>query len=335
MKKLFIVIVGVFIIGAIVATLYVSIQKKTDIKPLSNTVKQSSQTEAKIYEETVLDKPKEMKRIVFNEKQSFDINKLKDTIEISFYEGSIKRTIKNSEYIQKFSNGIVNAKFHLPAGCPFDKQMEVKLKSGETIDMLIAGDDCDTILVNDNVFQIGNEMKSFIHDTSKKCNFDWWQWEKKPDSKLEQTDLEQIVSDYLIQHNIPRYGRGQVEFEVHHTFGTEVNGQETTLYLDTFFDVYTLNGDTLEHKSGGNEQVVMVVEKSSDGQYTVKSYKSPIDGGGQIDDIKKMFPKQISEKILNQEENNNLHREMAKQMEGKVKDWLKQQGKENAQIKIY
>jgi hypothetical protein len=117
--------------------------------------------------------------VKFHTKQNFNINKLKDTVEIAFYDDKRKCLIKDKEYIRKFSSGITKAEFWGPAGCGFYNNMDITLKSGEVIRCLVAGDACDTLFIDGNVFEIGNEMRLLIHEIANKCDFNWWPWENK------------------------------------------------------------------------------------------------------------------------------------------------------------
>lgn len=131
-------------------------------------------------------------------------------------------------------------------------------------------------------------------------------------------EMNEEISNYIIQKYSTIYYDSQKRFEVHKIYGTEESDDSITVYMYSYFGGFN-KSTGLENQSGHSLPAVIRLQKKSDGGYSVTHYTEPKDGSLYQSSLKKMFPKKYLEIVQHDTGNiNDLHQEM----DIKVKQWL-------------
>lgn len=130
-------------------------------------------------------------------------------------------------------------------------------------------------------------------------------------------EMNEEISNYIIQKYSTVYIDTEKRFEVHKVYGTEQTNDSITVYMYSYFGGFN-KSTGLKNQAGHSLPAVIRLQKKSDG-YSVTRYMEPKDGSLYQSSLKKMFPKKYLEIAQRDTGNiNDLHQEM----DSKVKQWL-------------
>ena len=116
--------------------------------------------------------------------------------------------------------------------------------------------------------------------------------------ELSSEKLDEIISQAVLSR-ATGYMDGEFVTEGHIILGKEEKGNNVKVYTVASLGVYGFENGIFTTVSGsGSIPTVMEFEANIQGEWELKEYKEPMDGGGYGDSIKKMFPKKIYEEIF-------------------------------------
>jgi hypothetical protein len=132
-------------------------------------------------------------------------------------------------------------------------------------------------------------------------------------------EIDNIISDYIIQNSSKVYANTDRSFEVHRIYGTSEKNGVISVYLHSYFGGF--NKKTGNVMQGGHSlPALMKIKKDSSG-YSVVEYQEPKDGDLYKSSLEKMFPERYSKMELQRKGKIN---DLEKEMDEKVNRWLKQ-----------
>ncbi|AOT70942.1 hypothetical protein [Geosporobacter ferrireducens] len=137
------------------------------------------------------------------------------------------------------------------------------------------------------------------------------------DSEVDKTNMDEVISDYIIRYVNVLHKPTEKQFEEHRIYGIEEKADRITVYLFSIFDGYSFSDGYFKNLAYSTRYVVIELEKKN-GQFEVVNYKDSVVS----EDVKKMFPTEYAEKALN-EKPKDLH----DAIKSKVELWLKSQGR--------
>lgn len=116
----------------------------------------------------------------------------------------------------------------------------------------------------------------------------------------ETDNLDKAISKAILEDNKPKYYDFATECvaEGHIVYGTEVNGNEYTVYMLTEYNAFGFENGYFMSKAGGCVPAVMTFEKTSE-SYNLLDIEYPLDGAGYAPSIKKMFPEKYRNLVTN------------------------------------
>jgi hypothetical protein len=144
--------------------------------------------------------------------------------------------------------------------------------------------------------------------------------EKLIDGKVQiSEEIDNMISDYIIQNSSKAYADTDKKFEVHRIYGTSEENGVITVYLHSYFGGF--NKKTGNAMQGGHSlPALMKIKKGSTG-YSVIDYQEPKDGDLYKPSLEKMFPERYSKiELLRTGDIKDLEKEM----DEKVNRWLMQ-----------
>jgi len=135
--------------------------------------------------------------------------------------------------------------------------------------------------------------------------------------KLITQEIDDVISNHIIQHYKPSAYPTEKQFEVHKVYGTREKNDELTVYFWSYFGGYNKSTGT-ENQTGHSLPAAIQLKKEAD-YYEVIKYTEPQDGSLYQASLKKMFP----EKYLNlvHSDSGNI-KDLQIEMELKVEKWL-------------
>lgn len=110
-------------------------------------------------------------------------------------------------------------------------------------------------------------------------------------------DLEDEISNAIIEYNIGRYTEGEYQTESHVNLLIDENDDVVTVYTMALYAEYTYKGQLPENISGGHYPVAITFSKDN-GNYRLIEYWIPLGGSGYADSIRDRFPESIWDKAL-------------------------------------
>lgn len=130
-------------------------------------------------------------------------------------------------------------------------------------------------------------------------------------------EMENIMSDYILDYNQSRYFPSDLQFEAHKIYGArEINGN-IEIYL---YSVYAgFNASTKKEWQAAGSYPILIKMKKVDDTYRVIEYKEPGDGAMYETSIKEMFPANLARKAMR--DTGNV-KDLEKEIERQVEDWL-------------
>ncbi|QKE72020.1 hypothetical protein HPK19_04035 [Arthrobacter citreus] len=129
-------------------------------------------------------------------------------------------------------------------------------------------------------------------------------------------EMDQIISDYIIEQYKGIYEPSDKQFEVHKVYGTEKNNNKLTVYFYSLFGTYNLSTKTEEQ--GGHSLPALITLKRQGSSYSVIKYKEPDEGDPGVS-LKRMFPRKYVKQAGYDEDNID---KLDLQMKKKVEQWL-------------
>jgi len=110
--------------------------------------------------------------------------------------------------------------------------------------------------------------------------------------------IDELVSEAILSRSTG-YMDGEFVTEGHIILGKEEKESTLKVYTVASLGVYGFENGLFTTVSGsGSIPTVMEFEGNTQGEWELKEYKEPMDGGGYTDSIKEMFPKKIHEEIF-------------------------------------
>jgi|GEM_PF-1135251 len=140
------------------------------------------------------------------------------------------------------------------------------------------------------------------------------------------TEMDKVISEYIIGHSSPIYSPTDKQFEVHKTYGIEYKDSLIYFYIYSLYEGYSFTDGIFKMQSGGSFPVLIVL-KEKDKTFEVIKYKEPQDGENYAKSIRDMFPSSYAQQAI--EDTGNLP-ELHEKIKVKAKEWLKLQGKEKS-----
>lgn len=135
--------------------------------------------------------------------------------------------------------------------------------------------------------------------------------------------IDDIVSKAILKQ-AKSYELGETATEGHIILDSKESGELLSLYTIASYGAFGFENDIFTKISGsGAIPTVMVFEKYDNGEYVLKEYKEPMDGEGYADSIKKMFPKELWDKVFATDK----YSELSIQQENQAKKYLEKIGR--------
>ena len=129
-------------------------------------------------------------------------------------------------------------------------------------------------------------------------------------------DIDKLISNAILEKNAGdaflNEPTGLIPVEAHYMLGiTSVSGtplagqtnhmEEIIVYIQYAYHRYSYSNGKLERVAGAGSPAMLTFEKNEDGGYTLKEFWAPNEGSLYAEDIRKMFPEDIADMILNPE----------------------------------
>jgi len=133
-------------------------------------------------------------------------------------------------------------------------------------------------------------------------------------------EMNEVISDYIIQKYLSSYYATEKQFEVHKVYGTNESDGEISVYLWSYYGGFN-KSTGLEIQAGHSLPAVIRLNKKED-NFSVIDYKEPQDGSMFQSSLKKMFPKKYL-KFVQQDIRNT--EDLQKEMYKKVRQWLEKE----------
>ena len=128
--------------------------------------------------------------------------------------------------------------------------------------------------------------------------------------------IDKAISDAILEKNAGdaflNEPTGLIPVEAHYMLGivsvsgTPLVGQtnhmeEVIVYIQYAYHRYSYSNGKLERVAGTGSPAMLTFEKNEDGGYTLKEFWEPNEGSLYAEDIRKMFPEDIADMVLNPE----------------------------------
>lgn len=130
-------------------------------------------------------------------------------------------------------------------------------------------------------------------------------------------EMDQLISDYIVQKYSSIYLDTEKQFEVHKVYGSSESGGVINVYMWSYYGGFNRSTGT-ENQSGHSLPAVIRLKKQEDG-YKVTKYIEPQDGSLYASSLKKMFPEKYLKLV--QQDPGNME-DLQLEMDRKVKQWL-------------
>lgn len=109
-----------------------------------------------------------------------------------------------------------------------------------------------------------------------------------------EADLERLVAQAVLDKNWGRYTGEECVGEGHVILKTEETGRKLTVYALTMYGEYQFqDGNFVKEAGSGAVPAVITFLKDSQGAYQLDAFAWPEDGGGYVESIRKLFPKEL------------------------------------------
>lgn len=136
--------------------------------------------------------------------------------------------------------------------------------------------------------------------------------------------IDDTISQYIIQNYATSYYGTEKQFEVHKVYGTSETDGVLSVYMWSYYGGFN-KASGIEPQSGHSLPAVIRLSQR-DESYSVIEYIEPKDGSMYQSSLEKMFPeKYVKSALLDSGNIGGLQKEMEK----KVKKWIEKQDKES------
>ncbi|NGM80940.1 hypothetical protein G5B47_00785 [Paenibacillus sp. 7124] len=132
-------------------------------------------------------------------------------------------------------------------------------------------------------------------------------------------EINEVISNYIIQNYSSSYGATEKQFEVHKVYGTSESNGVLSVYIWSYYGGFNKSTGT-ETQAGHSLPAVIQLKKDAE-HFSVIKYIEPQDGSLYQSSLRKMFPEKYLK--LTQQNAGNL-KDLQKKMDKKVKQWLKE-----------
>ncbi|WP_341357538.1 hypothetical protein [Rossellomorea sp. y25] len=136
--------------------------------------------------------------------------------------------------------------------------------------------------------------------------------------------IDNAISQYIIQNYSTSYYGTEKQFEVHKIYGTSEKDGILSVYMWSYYGGFN-KATGIEAQSGHSLPAVIRLS-IKDGTYSVIEYIEPKDGSMYQSSLEKMFPAKYVKSA--QRDSGNIG-ELQKEMERKVEKWIEKQDKES------
>lgn len=130
-------------------------------------------------------------------------------------------------------------------------------------------------------------------------------------------EMDEVISDYIIQKYSSIYADTEKQFEVHKVYGTSESNGVLSVYMWSYYGGFN-KFTGIENQAGHSLPALIQLRKKGE-KYSVVKYKEPQDGDLYQSSTKTMFPEKYL--VLIQQDSGNIE-ELQKKMDEKVKQWL-------------
>ncbi|MFC9601176.1 hypothetical protein ACFY5J_18485 [Peribacillus butanolivorans] len=130
-------------------------------------------------------------------------------------------------------------------------------------------------------------------------------------------DMDQIVSDTIMEQNKDALSPTDKQFEAHKIYGADEKDGLMSIYLYALYEGYNKSTGT-EVQSGHSYPARIRLAKDENG-YVLKEYKETEEGEEFIDSLEDMFPSKYSKQVLKDTEDGA---DLGEQLQKKVENWL-------------
>lgn len=109
-------------------------------------------------------------------------------------------------------------------------------------------------------------------------------------------DIDNMISEAIIQHNDGRYLNGMYACESHHIYTSESDKEKslTTYYILAVYNEYNFENGTVESISGGCAPVAVTFKTEENGGTQLYEYWEPQPGVNNAADIADKFPANVN-----------------------------------------
>jgi hypothetical protein len=143
--------------------------------------------------------------------------------------------------------------------------------------------------------------------------------ELKDGDQLITEEMDEVISNYIVQKYASSYGSTDTQFDVHKVYGTSESDGVLSVYMWSYYGGFNKTTG-IENQAGHSLPAVIRLKKEANG-YSVSEYKEPQDGNLFQSSLKKMFPEKYVE--MAQQDIGNI-KDLQKEMDKKVKRWLEE-----------
>ncbi|MGD6963594.1 hypothetical protein ACQCVB_15385 [Fictibacillus phosphorivorans] len=132
------------------------------------------------------------------------------------------------------------------------------------------------------------------------------------------SEMNELISDYIIQHYDGVYPETDKQFEVHKIYGAKETGGVTSVYLYSLF--LGFNQKTKTEGQSGHSVPAIIKLRSEGGKYVIAHYEEPRDGADFKRSLYKIFPRKYAGKALEDTKNSA---DLQEEMKQKAEMWLR------------
>ena len=133
-------------------------------------------------------------------------------------------------------------------------------------------------------------------------------------------DMDEVISDYIIEKYSSIYSDTEKQFEVHKVYGTTESDAVIDVYIWSYYGGFN-KSTGIENQSGHSLPAVISLSKEGE-TYSVIKYTEPQDGSLYLSSLKKMFPEKYLKLV--KRDSGNIGG-LQKEMDEKVNQWLQMQ----------
>ncbi|WP_066299095.1 hypothetical protein [Bacillus sp. FJAT-29937] len=130
-------------------------------------------------------------------------------------------------------------------------------------------------------------------------------------------EMDEVISDYIIQKYSSINSNIEKHFEVHRIYGTSESNGVLSVYMWSYYGGF--NKSTGLESRAGHSLPAVIQLREKDNKYSVVKYIEPQDGNLYQSSLKKMFPEKYLRII---HEDSGSREDLQSKMDEKVKQWL-------------